>query len=78
MYLKTVQSPDESSEKGLYHWYRAVLDSGDVGYIREDLLEETGMKTEIGQAIMRVKSDGVKVRPIPVIQENVPVCRPSE
>ncbi len=72
-YLKTVSSPDQSSEKGLYHWYRVVLPSGDVGYIREDLLEETDMKTEIGQVIMRVKNDGVKVRPMPLIQDNVPV-----
>ncbi|WP_258881646.1 SpoIID/LytB domain-containing protein [Paenibacillus sp. sptzw28] len=70
-YLKSVQSPDQSSELGLYHWQRVVLPTGEVGYIREDLLEDTGQKSPVGKPLMRVKGDGVKVRPIPLIQDNV-------
>ncbi|MBW7457600.1 SpoIID/LytB domain-containing protein, partial [Paenibacillus sepulcri] len=68
-YLKTVPSPDESSEKGLKHWQRAVLPTGVVGYIREDLLEETGEKNAAGQPLMRVNADSVQVRPAPLVDE---------
>ncbi|MFD0713997.1 SpoIID/LytB domain-containing protein [Paenibacillus sp. GCM10027626] len=71
-YLKSVPSPDEVSEKGLPYWSRVVLPSGETGYIREDLLEQTADKTAAGSVIMRVKSDGVMVRPIPLVQDSVP------
>ncbi|TYP73832.1 SpoIID/LytB domain-containing protein [Paenibacillus methanolicus] len=70
-YLKTVKSPDEVSEKGLYKWYRVVLPSGVNGYIREDLLAATDEKTAAGSPIMSVKGNGVKVRPIPLVQDAV-------
>ncbi|MFC4100003.1 SpoIID/LytB domain-containing protein [Paenibacillus xanthanilyticus] len=70
-YLKTVKSPDEVSEKGLYKWYRVVLPSGVNGYIREDLLASTDEKTPAGSPIMSVKGNGVKVRPIPLVQDAV-------
>ncbi|QHW35324.1 SpoIID/LytB domain-containing protein [Paenibacillus rhizovicinus] len=72
-YLKSIQSPDTSSENGLYKWYRVVLSNNLVGYIREDLLEDTGQKSVSGQAVLRVKGDGTKVRPIPLVQDNVQV-----
>lgn len=72
-YLKSVTSPDSSSETGLYKWFRVVAPSGSVGYIREDLLEDSGQKSVGGQAVLRVKGDGTKVRPIPLVQDNVPV-----
>lgn len=72
-YLKSVSSPDEVSEKGLYQWYRVVLPDGASGYIRGDLLEETNGKSAVGLPLMKVKGDGVKVRPIPLIQDNVPL-----
>ncbi|MFC4809028.1 SpoIID/LytB domain-containing protein [Paenibacillus sp. GCM10023250] len=72
-YLKSVESPDASSEKGLYKWYRVVLPNSLVGYIREDLLEDTGQQSAAGQAVLRVKGDGTKVRPIPLVQDNVAV-----
>ncbi|MBW7476241.1 SpoIID/LytB domain-containing protein [Paenibacillus oenotherae] len=72
-YLKTAASPDQLSEKGLYTWYRVVIPDGVPGYIRGDLLEETGDKSPVGLPIMKVKGDGVKVRPIPLVQDNVAV-----
>ncbi|UVI28097.1 SpoIID/LytB domain-containing protein [Paenibacillus spongiae] len=71
-YLKSVTSQDQASEKGLPYWYRVVLPSGETGYIREDLVEATNDATAAGSKIMRVKGDGVMVRPIPLVQDNVP------
>lgn len=72
-YLKSAQSPDSSSEKGLYQWYRIALPNGSVGYMREDLLDTTDQKSKGGQPLLRVNTDGSKLRPIPLIQDNVPV-----
>ncbi|WP_256217269.1 SpoIID/LytB domain-containing protein [Paenibacillus sp. OV219] len=72
-YLKSVSSPDTSSEKGLYKWYRIVTPSGAVGYMREDLLEPTDKLSTAGQPLLRVKTGGSKVRPIPLIQEDIPI-----
>ncbi|CAM4366180.1 SpoIID/LytB domain-containing protein [Paenibacillus tarimensis] len=75
-YLTSVPSSDEISEKGLYRWYRVVLPDSRTGYIREDLLAQTGSKTLTGLEIMSVKTDGAAVRPIPLIQSAVePVTR---
>lgn len=75
-YLKPVKSPDDVSEKGLFSWYRVSLPNGKVGYIREDLLEDTGNKTAVGSPVMRVKESGTNVRPIPLVQNNVnPVAK---
>ncbi|WP_274650010.1 SpoIID/LytB domain-containing protein [Paenibacillus humicola] len=72
-YLKSVPSPDETSETGLHRWYRVVLDSGKNGYVRDDLLEDTGKKNDAGLELMRSTGDGVKVRPVPLVQDSVPV-----
>ncbi|AZN43867.1 SpoIID/LytB domain-containing protein [Paenibacillus albus] len=72
-YLKSVSSPDTASEKGLYKWYRIVAPSGSVGYMREDLLDVTDQVSPAGQPLLRVKTNGSKMRPIPLIQDDVPV-----
>jgi len=70
-YLKAVPSPDQVAEAGLYDWFRVVLPSGSIGFIRMDLLNETGFKTESGAAIMEVNTDGTKVRRYPLIQDSI-------
>ncbi|GGG20153.1 SpoIID/LytB domain-containing protein [Paenibacillus abyssi] len=70
-YLLSVPSPDQVSENGLYQWYRVVLPDGRTGYIREDLVVGTGERTAAGSPVMRVKGNGVLVRPIPLIQSGV-------
>ncbi|MDQ0061306.1 SpoIID/LytB domain-containing protein [Paenibacillus harenae] len=70
-YLQAVKSPDGSSETGLHSWYRVVLSSGAIGYIREDLLDDTGSKTAAGSMIMQVNTNGTKVRQHPIIQDAV-------
>jgi len=72
-YMQAVKSPDTSSEVGLNNWYRVVVPGGAIGYIREDLLIETGNTTAAGSAIMQVNTNGTKVRKHPLIQDTIPV-----
>ncbi|MNZ49037.1 Amidase enhancer precursor [compost metagenome] len=72
-YLQPVKSQDNSSEKGLKSWYNVVLSNGAIGYIREDLLNDTGRKTAAGSIIMQVNTNGTKVRKHPVIQDDIPL-----
>jgi len=75
-YLSSVPSPDELSEQGLHRWHRVVLPDGRNGYVREDLAEETGERTDAGSKVLRITGDGVAIRPIPLIQSNVePIAR---
>ncbi|CAH0119104.1 hypothetical protein PAE9249_01601 [Paenibacillus sp. CECT 9249] len=70
-YLVSVQSPDETAEQGLPYWYRVVLPDGKVGYIREDLVQDTGEKTKAGLPVFTVKTDGANIRQLPLIQSDV-------
>ncbi|MEK3882709.1 SpoIID/LytB domain-containing protein [Paenibacillus sp. PL2-23] len=72
-YLQSVPSPDEASEANLYHWHRIVTPEGQIGYIREDLVRNTGMTTAAGSRILELTSSGTNLRRHPVIQESVPV-----
>lgn len=64
-YLHSVPSPDDIAAKGRYHWYRIITPSGLIGYIREDLVQPTGIKTETGLQELVVSQDQVNVRPGP-------------
>lgn len=70
-YLKSVPSPDQNAQSGLMQWYRVVVPSGAVGYIREDLLDETGRKNAAGAKILITNTDGVKVRDNPVVNDTI-------
>ncbi|MFF2887122.1 SpoIID/LytB domain-containing protein [Paenibacillus sp. NPDC057967] len=72
-YLQSVSSPDASAETGLQSWHRIVLPSGQVGYIREDLVKDTGQKTAAGSRILELTTDGTNIRRHPVIQDSIPV-----
>jgi len=71
-YLKSVSSPDAISEKGLFYWYRVVLPNGKVGYIREDLVKDTGKTNEAGKPILMSNTDATNIRRNPIVQSNVP------
>ncbi|MDQ8737378.1 SpoIID/LytB domain-containing protein [Paenibacillus sp. LHD-38] len=77
-YLQPVKSPDTSSEVGLHNWYRVVLPTGAIGYVRDDLLDETGQTTAAGSAIMQVNTNGTKVRKHPQIQDTIPVVAQAD
>lgn len=64
-YLHSVPSPDDIAAKGRYHWYRIITPNGLIGYIREDLVQPTGIKTETGLQELIVSQDQVNVRPGP-------------
>ncbi|GMK38363.1 hypothetical protein PCCS19_14170 [Paenibacillus sp. CCS19] len=70
-YLKSVPSPDQNAEKGLMQWYRVVVPSGAVGYIREDLLNDTGRRNAAGAKVLTTNTDGVKVRDNPVVNDSI-------
>ncbi|MDF2835885.1 MAG: stage sporulation protein SpoIID [Paenibacillus sp.] len=72
-YLQPVESPDEISEAGLKSWYHVSLPSGAAGYVREDLVRDTGRKTDAGSVILESTTDATNVRRHPVIQDAVPV-----
>ncbi|GLX69509.1 SpoIID/LytB domain-containing protein [Paenibacillus glycanilyticus] len=73
-YLKSVSSPsDSSSEKGLYTWYRVVLPNNQTGYIREDLLTDSGQTNAAGVKLMTVNTDGTKVRKNPKVEDSLPL-----
>ena len=58
-------SPDEAAERNAYTWSKVVLESGLVGYIREDLLADTGRVNAAGVPVYQVIGEGVAVRPEP-------------
>lgn len=64
-YLHSVPSPDDIAAKGRYHWYRIITPNGLIGYIREDLVQPTGIKTETGLQELVVSQDQVNIRPGP-------------
>ncbi|WP_318152524.1 SpoIID/LytB domain-containing protein [Paenibacillus terricola] len=70
-YLKSVPSPDQAAQNGLMQWYRVVVPSGDVGYIRQDLLDDTGRKNAVGAKVLVTNTDGVKVRDNPVVNDTI-------
>lgn len=70
-YLVSVKSPDEVAEQGLPNWYRIMMTDGRVGYIREDLVKDSGSKTAAGLPIYTITADGTNIRSIPLIQTDV-------
>lgn len=71
-----MSSPDEVAERNVPVWYKIVLDDGTVGYIRGDLLADTGRVNPAGAPVYRVTGDGVAVRPKPSTQADaVPLTR---
>ncbi|OPA80368.1 hypothetical protein BVG16_06445 [Paenibacillus selenitireducens] len=70
-YLVSVDSPDEAAENGLPYWYRVMLNDGTTGYVREDMVQDTGTKTQAGLPIFKINTADTNIRPIPLIQSDV-------
>mgnify|MGYP001224371112 FL=1 len=69
-------SPDDGAERSVPAWYKVVLEDGTTGYIRGDLLADTGRVNPAGAPVYRVTGDGVAVRPKPTTQSDaVPLTR---
>lgn len=63
-YLHSVPSPDDIAEIGKHMWYRVVLPSGMLGYVRHDLVTVSGA-TANGLYEVTVIEDRVNIRPSP-------------
>lgn len=78
-YIKSVQSPDEAAEKNKMLWHRVSLPGGKVGYIREDLVKESGERNGAGLPVVTVQSADVNVRSAPYVDDvrNGPIAKVS-
>lgn len=78
-YLNSVPSPDNEPEEGVLDWHRVVLADGTVGYIRSDLLTDTGRKNAAGFPIYTPNGTNINVRPAPYVpyiqNENEPITQ---
>jgi len=63
-YLQSVPSPDDIAEQGRYTWYRVVIPTGQVGYVRQDLVTLSGTNAA-GLQLATVIENSVNVRPTP-------------
>ena len=68
----SVASPtDISAAATSKNWYNVMLSDGTVGYVREDNVKLTGAKTSAGLEILTASTQGVNIRPLPIIQSDV-------
>ncbi|OXS57960.1 hypothetical protein B1A99_15095 [Cohnella sp. CIP 111063] len=75
-YSSAVTSPDEGPQQGKLDWHHVALSNGVNGYVRSDLVADSGQKHESGAKILRVVGDGAAVRSKPQIVSTVePVAR---
>jgi stage II sporulation protein D len=67
---------DAAAQKGKYDWYYVALPSGQMGYIRSDLLTDSGQLHASGAKLLTVTSEGAAVRSKPLIVKTVePIAR---
>jgi stage II sporulation protein D len=71
-----VPSPDTGPQKGKNEWYYVALPTGQAGYIRADLLTDSGQLNAAGSKLLRVSSESTAVRSKPQIVTTVePIAR---
>lgn len=68
-YIKSVQSPDSAAETSKKLWHRVSLPDGKVGYIREDLVKDSGERNGAGLPVVTVQSADVNVRAAPYVDD---------
>ncbi|RED64137.1 SpoIID/LytB domain-containing protein [Cohnella lupini] len=70
------ESPDDGPQKGLLDWYYVALSSGQAGYIRSDLLADSGQKHISGAKYLKATAEGIAVRSKPQVVASVePIAR---
>ncbi|WP_256756764.1 SpoIID/LytB domain-containing protein [Cohnella sp. WQ 127256] len=71
-----VLSPDDGPQKGKLDWYYVALPSGQAGYIRSDLLTDSGQAHVSGAKVLKVLEEGTAVRSRPQVVSTVePIAR---
>ncbi|WP_162162938.1 SpoIID/LytB domain-containing protein [Gorillibacterium massiliense] len=68
-YLTSVTSPDSAPSVGKLTWYRVITDNGISGYIRSDLLRDTGVKSKANLPYYETTEDGANLRPSPSTEQ---------
>jgi stage II sporulation protein D len=72
----SVSSPDSGPQQGKNDWYYVALPSGVVGYIRADLLVDSGQLHSTGAKLLKVTAEGTAVRVSPQVDAAVePIAR---
>lgn len=69
-YLKNVPSPDDIAQKGKPLWHRVVFDDGQAGYIRSDLVQESGEKNGAGLPYLKANGSEINVRAMPFVNNS--------
>lgn len=73
-----VSSPDTGPLKGKLEWVHVSIPSGQAGYIRSDLLADSGQLHSSGAKLLRVTAEGTSVRSRPQIVSAVePIAKLS-
>ncbi|WP_239615223.1 SpoIID/LytB domain-containing protein [Cohnella mopanensis] len=71
-----VVSPDDGPQKGKLDWYYVALPSGQVGYIRSDLVTDSGQTHASGAKYLKVNGEGTAVRSRPQVVSTIePIAR---
>ncbi|QMV43830.1 SpoIID/LytB domain-containing protein [Cohnella cholangitidis] len=71
-----VTSPDEGPQKSKLDWYYVALPSGQVGYIRSDLVSDSGQTHVSGAKYLKVSGEGTAVRSRPQVVSTIePIAR---
>lgn len=71
-----VTSPDTGPSKGKLEWVKVSIPSGQAGYIRSDLLVDSGQLHSTGAKMLRVTSQGTSVRSRPqIVSTVVPIAK---
>lgn len=72
----SVPSPDTGPLKGKLEWVYVSIPSGQAGYIRSDLVVDSGQLHSTGAKLLRVTSEGTAVRSRPqVVSSVVPTAK---
>ncbi len=75
-YAPAVKSPDEGPQQGKLDWHHVALSSGANGYVRSDLVEDSGRKHDSGAKLLKVIGDGAAVRSKPrIVDKEEPLAR---
>ncbi|XID93629.1 SpoIID/LytB domain-containing protein [Paenibacillaceae bacterium WGS1546] len=75
-YASAVTSPDDGPQNGKPEWVHVALRSGTTGYVRSDLVADSGQTHASGAKLLKVTEDGVALRDKPqIVASAEPVAR---
>ncbi|WP_135555024.1 SpoIID/LytB domain-containing protein [Paenibacillus cymbidii] len=69
-YFRAGASPDDGDAAGRLNWLRVAMADGRLGYVRSDLLRDTGQRNPLGLTVYTATEKGVNVREAPYTWDN--------